>query len=130
MFISCITICTFNWFSISWHVLRSPSKSFYEHPVNVIPFFQSFSVKIPLDIHSKHPTLFITISYIEMFTHSGHKLSREKIKFATPRRMSRVQNSFRRKVSHPMNNISVYFSSNYRCKLNSLVCNNFLQFMK
>ncbi len=39
-----------------------PVNSFYEHPVNVIPFFRYFSVKIPLDIYSKHPTLFITIS--------------------------------------------------------------------
>ncbi len=37
-----------------------------------------------------------------MFTNSGHKLSREKIQFATPRHMSRVRNGLTRKVSHPM----------------------------
>jgi hypothetical protein len=36
--------------------LRSPSKSFYELPVYVIPFlWSSVFVKIPLDIHSEHP---------------------------------------------------------------------------
>ena len=38
------------------------TKFFYKHPVSVIPFFRSFSEKIPLDIHSEHATLFITIS--------------------------------------------------------------------
>jgi hypothetical protein len=37
-----------------------------------------------------------------MFTNSGHKLSREKIQFATPRHLSRVRNGLTRKVSHPM----------------------------
>jgi hypothetical protein len=42
--------------------LRSSRKFFYELPGNVIPFFRSSSVEIPLDIHSEHSTLFITIS--------------------------------------------------------------------
>ncbi len=76
LFLNCIFLFLYLSLSLFWmtpcrgyksekkssYVVRSPSKFVYEHPVNVIPFFRSFSVKILLHIHSEHPTLFITIS--------------------------------------------------------------------
>jgi hypothetical protein len=66
--------------------LRSSSKFFYELPVNVIPFFRSSSIEIPLDTHStsdryiryskKHS---IPISLTKIFTNSSHKSLRTKI---------------------------------------------------
>ena len=112
--------------------LRSPSKFVYELPTNVIPFFRSFSVRIPLDIHSEHLTLLsmvsyryirhskkhsisdtrsdhsdfpdfsITISCTKMFTNSGHESLRIEIHFRTPGHMSGVRNDLRRKVRHPL----------------------------
>jgi hypothetical protein len=42
---------------------RSPSKVFYEIPVNILPFFWSFTVTSIISPHFyEHPTIFITIS--------------------------------------------------------------------
>ncbi len=92
----------------SWYVLLSPSKFFYEHPINVIPFFRSFSEKIPLDIHSEHPTLFITIldhymKYTNKFSIPNIQSHHSDFLLRSPVQMSGVWNGLRRKVRHPLN---------------------------
>jgi hypothetical protein len=59
------------------------------------------SIEIPLDIHSEHSTLFLTISRTKMFTNYNHKSLRTKIHFQTSGHISGVRNDLRRKVSHP-----------------------------
>ncbi len=86
-FISCTTICTFNWFSISWHLSRSPRKFFYEHPVT--PF--------------RFPCFSITIFCTATFTKSGHKLLRTKVHFRTPGHVSGRSEWLETKSKSPTN---------------------------